>query len=227
MRSAKRCLYVLSGMILAFVFCWPPEVSAASRSFSKATQIQYAQAAQQYWQKEWDNYQKYKAVYEDRSTNSFNEYYTASTLKTNPMGPPNKKKSGLRIAERVDCDPFDVKLVFYNDDDGALARAYLYSASKGRLMYYYGMKLKDVKRNHCRMFINTYSGNHKLSRLEMCVIFIHEYGHMLGFDHNKNIKSVMYDGYVYAGPNDSYRQYAAQHRNVLANSICSAVAHPR
>lgn len=117
------------------------------------------------------------------------------------------------FGDQIDCLPQEVVMDYGTSVDDILAWAYPGGAFKD--IYPEGSK------KYCRISVNT-----RLKpeiRTNACLTFIHEYGHLLGKDHNGNIRSVMYDGY------DKYKGLTRTrlfNRNIkltLAKSVCNSM----
>lgn len=92
---------------------------------------------------------------------------------------------------RADCKVTNVKLRYYSDKkDGAYARAYLGAAYKNNPVY----NEKTPKEDYCIIHWNKRLSR-ELNMMDRCTTFVHEYGHLLGYDHNADPRNVMYSGY--------------------------------
>lgn len=117
------------------------------------------------------------------------------------------------VLGRVNCMPQDVVIDYGTINENWTAWAWPYGA--------YRDEYPDGSNKYCRVFWNT--NYWPENRRAACVTFIHEYGHLLGRDHNNNIKSPMYDGYdKYAGDKRE-ALYNRRNKNVLARSVCDAL----
>lgn len=112
----------------------------------------------------------------------------------------------------VPCQPQDVHIVY--GDYGT--EEYAHVKHIGDAWPY------DDNRNngYCNVYFNV---RYIRPRADNCVIFMHEYGHLLGKRHNDNIQSPMYNGYVYEN-NWRYGDvlYNSNRRNIFSKSVCNA-----
>ncbi len=117
-------------------------------------------------------------------------------------------KQGVFDDNGVTCKPQDVRIRYSDNHSGAWAHTMKWSAYESKIdPQFYCLVTFDAR--------NT--------RSNACVTFIHEYGHMIGRDHNKDIKSPMYDGYAdYTGEKNRVL-YNRRNMNVLSRSVCSAL----
>lgn len=108
------------------------------------------------------------------------------------------------------CKPQNVKIVYGEYGWGELAHAYWNAGYKDSY---------DNDALYCTVFINTQTG--KEIPANACLTFIHEYGHLIGKDHNSNIKSVMYDGYDKYSGVVRKRLFDRNNKLVLGRSLCN------
>lgn len=137
------------------------------------------------------------------------------------------KKKILRLEDKeTTCQPRDVKYEYYNDPkEKAEAWAVYYSAIKQRVSKKSSQAEKSDaryynKKVYCRIHFNdAFSADLARHPGYACAVFIHEYGHMLGRDHNTNPHSPMYNGYV-KGYGGSPESYDTNTLDTISKSLC-------
>lgn len=132
--------------------------------------------------------------------------------------------------KKAPCKPEKVKVVYYqgnklSKNDGnsrAYAYAWLFGAYKKVPVNYVPDLHKNGADKYCKVYWNVDSA-FTLTKNQQCMTFMHEYGHLLGRDHNNDITSVMYDGYARDGisPLQAQRKFSARADNVSAKSLCA------
>lgn len=121
------------------------------------------------------------------------------------------------VLGRVDCMPKDVVIEYKTGNvdpyNNWLAWANLYGAYEGTY--------PEGSKKYCRVFWNT--NYPPETRPNACVTFIHEYGHLLGREHNfDNTKSPMYQGFELYSGNKAVALWRRWHKNLLARTVCNA-----
>lgn len=101
----------------------------------------------------------------------------------------------------------------YDYDNWYSDYAYKYSWSQ------YGGTASAHDKGYCRVFFNRV---YRETRANACVTFIHEYGHLLGREHNTNIDSPMYTGYAKKKINSKKRSelFERNRKKVIGRSNC-------
>lgn len=101
----------------------------------------------------------------------------------------------------VSCKPGNVKIIYYKSStDGRDAYTHIHGALRKYTKLNSSSAVKAAAADfnntkYCRVWFNLASPNMAYGSFA-CVVFIHEYGHMLGRPHNSNIQSPMYNGYI-------------------------------
>lgn len=108
----------------------------------------------------------------------------------------------------ITCMPQDVKIRYSDTHTGSYAHTFKWSAYKSR----------SDDAAYCSMTFDA-----RTSRSLACVAFIHEYGHMIGRDHNKDIQSPMYDGYADYVGDKSTMLFNRWKMKILSRSVCPAL----
>lgn len=143
----------------------------------------------------------------------------------------NAKSFIYSIHEKdVTCKPKDVKVKYVNrPDDNSIA--YVTNAGSGSpaalRIRTYKTDSADFKRyarnynkkHYCTMVFNLAYQHEIRDKGYACYIFIHEYGHMLGRNHNDNPSSPMYNGYV-VGKGGGPESFHTSKARVLKNTLC-------
>lgn len=72
-----------------------------------------------------------------------------------------------------------------------------------------------------------FNRNNLIDSRQACIVFIHEYGHLLGYHHNNSdINDVMYQGYTEVRDEDEDEYIRLSNRwqaNILAKSVCRRI----
>lgn len=144
-------------------------------------------------------------------------------------------KAHIYDIDQVPCKPSMVRISYYNDpkDD---AIAYVNSSvipGKGKVPAAVRIHtpanassaVKAAIKQHntsfyCKMHFNLAFQYQIMSPGYACVIFMHEYGHMLGREHNTNIFSPMYTGYVKNLKGYGGESFSLNKERVRENSKC-------
>lgn len=130
----------------------------------------------------------------------------------------------------VTCKPGHVKLRYYNNpNDNTIAYVggwsnYYPAAVKIKAPKDWSRAdkkaLRDYqKKYYCKMYFNLALKYQITSPGYACVVFIHEYGHMLGREHNHVVDSPMYNGYV-QGKGGSPETFDINKLQVMKRSLC-------
>lgn len=119
----------------------------------------------------------------------------------------------------VPCKPQDVKIEYGNFGEREYAHAYLNDAFPDYYKQFTGAVRDEIKQGYCKVYFNT---AYIRPRSDNCVIFMHEYGHLVGHQHSSDINSPMYTGYVHQ-QYSTYAQILYNHNrmNIFAKSICA------
>lgn len=129
-------------------------------------------------------------------------------------------------SEQVKCKPSKVKIVYYSDlNDFAIARAGLHAAVKQKAGIN-GFTKSDAKsfnqQYYCKIYFNFAYQSQIAYPGYACTVFIHEYGHLLGREHNNNPNSPMYNGY--AKGRDGAETFDQAISHTLDKSLCKDTA---
>ncbi len=117
------------------------------------------------------------------------------------------------VLGRVDCMPQDVVIDYGTTEKNWIAWAYIYGAYKDTF--------PEGSKKYCRVFWNT---NYWAEpRANACVTFIHEYGHLLGREHNNNLQSPMFGRYDLYPDSKFQALQDRRNKNVIAKSVCNAL----
>jgi hypothetical protein len=110
------------------------------------------------------------------------------------------------------CHPKDVKIIYIKDDPAVLARV-------KEIDYADNMYLHNT--GFCTIYIN---GRFSMDGRAACVMFIHEYGHLLGREHTNDVGSPMFTQFESQNINDTqkHKRWARNQLNRIKKSICSA-----
>lgn len=130
---------------------------------------------------------------------------------------PRNNKYAYDIRE-VSCKPGSVKIKYVNiNRDNRIAFTSDYAA----------LKLPASSKNarqfnskaYCKITFNLAHQNEIPTAGLGCMVFIHEYGHMLGHEHNANVESPMYNGYD-VGKGGSAESFRTNQLAVLQKTLC-------
>lgn len=137
--------------------------------------------------------------------------------------------SSNSVLNGVPCQPKDVQISYGYYGSAEIAHVISLYLAYGYEEWYgmqgmgydwskYGGTLGAFTRGNCRVFFNTL---YRETRKNACVTFIHEYGHLLGRQHNYNINSPMYVGYAWL---PDYRKaeklFERNRKNIISRTVC-------
>lgn len=125
--------------------------------------------------------------------------------------------------KKADCQPEEVRVQYYAKKDAEYAEAYKGGAYKRLQIIAQPDWLKTPSKRYCKIYWNT-TANVNRPLDSRCITFMHEYGHLLGRDHEeKDTTSVMFAGYANdkISPDKAMRLYETRRTNVNLKSICS------
>ena len=108
------------------------------------------------------------------------------------------------------CSPYEVEIIYGPFDPFYVAR-----------VAQIGDGDRDLKGGpyYCKTWFNT---TYKETRRNACVTFIHEFGHLMGREHNTNIYSPMYNGYAYYQGDKRTRLGQRWKKNAAGKTLCNA-----
>lgn len=108
------------------------------------------------------------------------------------------------------CSPYETDIIYGFYDPEYIAR--VNEIGDGNRLY-------RGESYYCKTWFNK---SYKESRRNACVTFIHEFGHLMGREHNTNLNSPMYNGYAYYRGNYARKLFVRWHKNVVGRTLCNA-----
>ena len=137
---------------------------------------------------------------------------------------PNSTES---VLSGVQCQPNNVEVNYgdYGKDEYAHVvlpyLAFSYIEVSSILVTKYALSPDLIKaaydQGYCRIF---YNQEYRETRASACATFIHEYGHLLGKQHNNNISSPMYTGYTKYQGTKAQKLLDRNRKRIFGKSKC-------
>ena len=125
-------------------------------------------------------------------------------------------------SKQVKCKPSKVKIIYYTDlNDQGIAWAGLHGAVKqraGQNGFTHTTATEFNQKYYCKIKFNFAYQSQIEQPGYACAVFIHEYGHLLGREHNNDPQSPMYTGYV-QGKNGS-ESFDQSISHTLDKTVC-------
>lgn len=149
---------------------------------------------------------------------------------TDYYGSQNRQGSSESVLSGVPCQPKDVKIKYIKSKESELAHVRALFLAYGGDRWYSEwadqwpdwVKEKGVdffRDGYCTVYFN--QSSHRETRANACITFIHEYGHLLGREHNDNINSPMYTHYAEVkDPLKGYNLFVRYRKHFLGKTIC-------